>query len=88
MMTSHSFYIPGFQDQDHKLIEITLTKHNPNIWNERKELRNDLLKERVACLLHTATRQDSSSSVSVRVHLKTFTFVQISLFVSVQLKNK
>lgn len=42
-----------------------------------------LHKERAACLTHTATRQDrSSSSVSVQGHLKMSPFVQISLFVS------
>jgi len=31
VMASRSFYNPAFQDL-HKLLEITLTKHNPNIW--------------------------------------------------------
>lgn len=81
-MASCSFYMPAFQEL-RKLLEITLAKHNPNMEKERRDLRSALQEERAAGLAHTATRQDGSSGVSAQVHLKTLTFVQIFLFVSV-----
>lgn len=49
----------------------------------KRETREVIYTKRdFACLPHTA-KQDCSSSVSVHLLLKTFTFVQISLFASV-----
>lgn len=80
VMAWFKFYIPGLQYPS-KLLGITLTKHNPNMWRERRELRSGLHKERVPA--PTAPKQDCSSSVSVQLHLKTFTCAPISLFVLV-----
>lgn len=81
-----SFYVAAFQDL-HKLPGITLTQHNPNMWNERRELRSDLHKE-IGCLFTTYSSQTRPQQwCFCLMHLKTFQFVQISLFMSA-LKHK